>query len=542
MAPRSLANPLGTALAALLTALVCSAQDRYTFVETFDSCSRGSILGTGQDRYKTANPTLPPGMVEDAPGGAPGRVLAHRSSDKPVITRIVDGVMPPLNGTVEGRLDITPYSGSHAIYFWEKERVHADRVLVCFLHDGAVVAIVSENGRNAHARIGGTDARWEPGKRYRLLVTMHIGPDATPVCRFDVTVQNLTDGKALGTTRDCVCPGHVSAIGAGQILSSVKTPGTAVEALFDNWHISGTPSAQWLAAQVQGQAYRERARQTALPETFTPDGPAATNAEVDLLPYLPAGSENLVRNSSAEQQQQAWQAGEEAYTADRTANFEFAIDTVEAHSARASMSIVSHGVEHSGYWSQAITVKGGTTYFIPLWCKAQNARVLTWIAGRGEDGKRFDRRIYLLQGVPSHLVPLYLHPRYTTERAGQRWRLLCRTFTTPPGLSRLRVSLGSYFGEGRIWFDDVSLTPMPDTGIPVRVVVQPRGRRATRVSLHLMDTGDEVFSDDIPAGVQLYDNVVAGTDITKGYVLRVRFDDDTTEVIRAPARDQTLER
>lgn len=509
------------------------------FNETFDSYAAGkAIIAVSDGLFKTVT-TTPPlvrGTVQRDRRDAANRVLEHRSTTTSVITRFVDGRLPAFTGRVVFRLDIQPISGKHGIYLWEGERRHRRGLKLWFRENRTVIAIVEEHGKEAHAIIGGPKARWESKKWYRLTVRLQLNSKNAAESHFDAEVANLTDSKVLGAIEDKKSPWSPTVIGGGQILSSLGKTKT-LEARFDNWCFDGD-----VLKPTKRPAARPRTGRSIEPP-FTPKAPTRSGEEIVFEPYLPPSAKNLVVNGDIEDGMSGWHKGEEDYAVDRAANFDFKIDDTDGRSGTRSLYIRSRGNVHSGYWSQYVPVAGGKTYLVNVWAKIKNARVLVWLAGSYGDGRKLDQRIYLLQGTAGYLIPVFLHPRYTTDLSGDDWGLLSRTIAIPQGMSALRLSIGSYFGEGEMWLDDISVREVPESGAPVRVCVRPKARAIKRVHMYMQSTGDEIHTDALPQGAQSYDKVLPNTDITReGYGLKVTFADRTSVTKFCPNRDQQAAR
>jgi len=505
------------------------------FTETFDSYATGrAIVAISNGLFKTVT-TTPPlvrGTVQPDRRNGANRVLEHKSATTSVITRFVDGRLPTFTGPVVFKLDIQPVSGKHGIYLWEGERRHRRGLKLWFQENRTIIAIVEEGGKEAHATIGGPKARWESQKWYRLTVRLRLNSKNAAESRFDAEVVSLTDSKVLGAIEDRKSPWNPTVIGGGQILSS---PGKAktLEARFDNWCFEG---------DVLKPTRRPRTGGVVKPP-FAPKTSTASGEEIVFEPYLAPSAKGLVVNGDIEDEMNGWHKGEEDYAADRAANFDFRVDDAQGRSGAHSLYIRSRGNVHSGYWSQYVPVVGGRTYLVNVWAKIKNARVLVWLAGSYGDGRKLDQRVYLLQGTAGYLIPVFLHPRYTADLSGDDWGLLSRTIDIPEGMTALRLSIGSYFGEGEMWFDDISVREMPESGAPVRVCVRPKAKSIKRVHVYMQSTGDEIHTGVLPQGARSYDRVFPNTDITReGYGLKVTFADGTSVTRFCPSRDQQASR
>lgn len=542
---------------ALLAALIAVATaplfaEPPEFKETFDAYETGQdVLVAANGLYKSvANPSVKHGRVVAREGDAKDHVLLHKSDGAAIITRTVDGRVPDLIGDVTATIDIQPVSGKHSFYLWPSERRSKNRIYVSFYANGQIRVPCLENGKGSLFHVGGRKARFEPGRWYRLTIHARVDPTSDANTRFDISVHDLTADKLLGEGKDLEAHMALRAIGGSQVLSATKDRQGGIEARLDNWSLSGEVAkpAEKPAAKAQKKSPPPKPAK-AEPEVktaatpFAPDRPTATKGEIVFEPYLPAGATNLLVNGGVENDLKGWEKGEDKYTPERAANFVFKRDTDGARSGDGCLFLRAHTNEHTGYWSQVVPVEAGTTYLVNVWAKMKNSRILVWMTGRYDGNKRFNERVYLLAGTAGYLVPVILAPRYTTDLAGGGWELLSRTITIPGDMSKLRFSVGSYGGDGDIWFDDMSVIEAPDGGAPVRVCVRPEGRRLREVSLFMQSTGDQLRRDVFEQGADAYDKVFPGTDIVReGYGLTVTFDDGKSETRFLPCRDQQLKR
>jgi hypothetical protein len=169
----------------------------------------------------------------------------------------------------------------------------------------------------------------------------------------------------------------------------------------------------------------------------------------------PAFGEDLIANAGAEDgtdAPDAWRFGTawpDSFTGDWSS---------DAASGKRSLHIVSRTNGMSAYWGQTVQLKPGTKYILKVRTKIASGRVLIYV----HNGD-LNERLYCATAVPSPLVPVFVKPEWIKDarvdsryvRAGE-WFTAELRFASGKG-GAARVSLGSYFLEGEMFFDDVTL-------------------------------------------------------------------------------------
>lgn len=235
----------------------------------------------------------------------------------------------------------------------------------------------------------------------------------------------------------------------------------------------------------------------------------AGELEVRLDPEL-AGKTNLLANGH-------WQFGKK-YDSLRLEAFQPKRDKQTYFSSPDSLYIKPASIKYSGYWEQFVPVEAGKTYFVFSRFKASNARILIWMSGRA--GKIwFDERMYYLKGKPSFLVPVFLKPSYTQadQMLTPQWQSLARSITIPRGMSKLRFDIGSYFGAGEIWFDDVTLCE----SVPPLRLHMVGARRDDHVTVQMKSTRDVIFQHILKTGEERFTALVPDTVADQSYIVKV---------------------
>lgn len=131
------------------------------------------------------------------------------------------------------------------------------------------------------------------------------------------------------------------------------------------------------------------------------------------------------------------------------------IFTVSYDQGKRAVAIASSSNEYSGYLNQTVPVVPGREYvlraelFLPL------GRSLLWVVAlndqRKEIGKSWTRRSYSLADNP--LFPHFVKPEYAPNgRLVNDWECLELRVKIPDGVPFVRVNVGSYFGQGIVYF------------------------------------------------------------------------------------------
>lgn len=165
--------------------------------------------------------------------------------------------------------------------------------------------------------------------------------------------------------------------------------------------------------------------------------------------------DDLIANPGAEKgadAPEAWRFGAawpDSFTGDWSA---------EAATGKHSLHIVSRTRGMSAYWGQSVKLKPDTNYVLKVKTKIASGRVLIYV-----HNQELNERAYYATSVPSPLAPVFVKPEWIKDarvdsqfvRAGE-WFTAELKFNSGSG-GAASVSLGSYFLEGEMFFDDVAL-------------------------------------------------------------------------------------
>ncbi|HEX7009736.1 MAG TPA: hypothetical protein VF184_07125 [Phycisphaeraceae bacterium] len=255
--------------------------------------------------------------------------------------------------------------------------------------------------------------------------------------------------------------------------------------------------------------------------------PAAVR--VHLEPVVDASS-NLVDDA-------AWTFGR-GYDPERAASFIARRDTDEFLSPPDSLFVEGTSLDYAGYWSQPLAVEPGATYFVAVRFKAENAKILIWM--HGSAGKeRFDERMYFLQGKPNFLVPVFLKPDCTGQgKAQDGWQILARSITVPEQMTAMSLNVGSYFGTGRIWFDDIYV----GKGVPSLRLIVKGASNVAKVSVQMGSTNDVIFHADVDTAEAIWSAPVPDSPADASYIITTTLKDGTVLTSFYPVKEQILRR
>lgn len=241
-----------------------------------------------------------------------------------------------------------------------------------------------------------------------------------------------------------------------------------------------------------------------------------------------------------------WMTKEVKYTEERSNNFQFIRDDKFYFSAPYALKIDAKTGKYSGYWSTNVQLAGAKTYLVTVWAYCKNANILIWMSGLYSGKKKYNKRIYYLSSTASYLVPLYIDELYASVAGGDgSWRVLYRTIKTPDEVENIniRFSVGSYFGEGELWFDNISITDI--TGLkelPIIAEVSFPDKKISSISVHLQANSDLVFSDKFNPAIASYKKVIPNSTFHKKYFMKVKFSDGSVRNVFSPLKDQKLAR
>lgn len=127
-----------------------------------------------------------------------------------------------------------------------------------------------------------------------------------------------------------------------------------------------------------------------------------------------------------------------------------------------ALCIVSHTAGMSGYWGQTVNLRPHMRYKLRAQVRLVSGRMLIYVHNR-----QLDARVYYATTVPSPLAPVFVKPEWVRDSrvdshfvtAGE-WFPAELVFDSRDG-GFATVSLGSYFLEGEMYFDDLTLEVLP---------------------------------------------------------------------------------
>lgn len=237
-----------------------------------------------------------------------------------------------------------------------------------------------------------------------------------------------------------------------------------------------------------------------------------------------------------------WRIGEVEYSKERAENFEFTQENTSSNS-KVILIIKALTNKHAGYWSTQVHLKGGHKYLAYFRALNRNGNLLLWMYGSYGDNKQLDERIQISSSAASYLIPLYLSPKYTTERMGANWHALYRTFTVPNAAKELELcfAIGSFYGEGTIKYTDITLVDVTqEKQLPLQADISVPNKHIKSVRIYLQRTeGDIIFEKQFSPGVASYREVIPGTSEENAYGMDVTFDDSSIVRVLSPAKHQT---
>jgi len=122
---------------------------------------------------------------------------------------------------------------------------------------------------------------------------------------------------------------------------------------------------------------------------------------------------------------------------------------------KRAVAIASSSNEYSGYLNQVIPVTPGKEYVLRAELLLPLGRALLWIVALNDQkkdiGKSWTRRSYSLADNP--LFPHFVKPEYAPNgRIVNDWETQELRVTIPAGVPYVRVNVGSYFGQGIVYF------------------------------------------------------------------------------------------
>ncbi|MFH1614068.1 MAG: hypothetical protein ABIG61_03150 [Planctomycetota bacterium] len=217
--------------------------------------------------------------------------------------------------------------------------------------------------------------------------------------------------------------------------------------------------------------------------------------------------------------------------------FETRRDADIFYSDGPSLQIKAKNSKASGYWRQIVDVVSGRTYLVHTWVKNKDGRILVRISGDYDRGS-FDDRIYLLQGKPNFLEPVFLKSVDNKQTDKDEWVILAKAVKIPQGLNKLMVDFGSYFNTGEIWFDGMSIVEGLE---PVELIVNSK-KKLSSMTLYMQSTGDMVFSKRFEGEVYSYKTVVPDTTADQSYSLAITFVDGSRIREKYPCESQIFKR
>lgn len=258
---------------------------------------------------------------------------------------------------------------------------------------------------------------------------------------------------------------------------------------------------------LKGVSVKQIARKSEKQNSSQVDDP---NIKIIIRPYLADENENLLNYK-------AWK-----FDASKS-SFEHSVTkTIAYPDGGQSLYIKSLAVKDAGYWDQHVNVQPGKKYFISTWVKNSGAHILLRIYGNF-DKSLFDKRIYLNEGGPGFLEPVFFKS-VKAEKTSDTWQLLAGSFTVPQGFTSFDVALGSYFNTGQMWFSGMVFTE----NTPSIEVALTSTKKIRTVEVYMQSTGDMIYSKQFINGEIAFKSVIRDTQADQPYRVRVTFDDGTT--------------
>ncbi len=180
-----------------------------------------------------------------------------------------------------------------------------------------------------------------------------------------------------------------------------------------------------------------------------------------------------------------------------------------ALTGKRSAGVLNTTSAGSGYWLQEIPVQANTVYLLTARALIDDGKVLVRALGQDAAGASvgFDKRAYDQRRASHPLVPGFWKREWVQEMTRDEWAPVDLIFDTSVDRApdSVVIHLGSYFTEGKCWFDDAYLGPGALT-LAYAVSQAPLSR------VRVLDAAGAVLADSgpLPAGTVEYEGNVAG--------------------------------
>lgn len=260
-----------------------------------------------------------------------------------------------------------------------------------------------------------------------------------------------------------------------------------------------------------------------------------------LEPSIPDHAVNLVKNPGIESGDSDWINGRLGYHAERANNFIFKVDSTQAFAGSNCLYMASKSNKFSGYWAQDIPVEAGKHYLFKARVKSDNANVMILLWGGLPGGKKYEKNISLSCSACEYLIPLYLKPKYTTERGGG-WELVYGECVIPEGMSVLSLAMGIYFSGGAVRFDEIGVYQVDVKELPVKLSIAIQDKSVVSVKVYLQRTeGDIIFEHKYTSPVASVNAVIPGTSADRAYAAQITLDDGSERALLCPTKTQQVQ-
>lgn len=175
--------------------------------------------------------------------------------------------------------------------------------------------------------------------------------------------------------------------------------------------------------------------------------------------------ENLIANGSFEIVSVDWPDGFGRFTGAGTPVF--AVDSQVKRTGERSISITADK-DSRGNTHTSVGVEGDASYRLTVWYRATEGIepgdiIVRLQAYDGDNNKvNWDLDwVYDRSEVDAHVASgnLSINP-LSTVTPGDTWQSLTASFTVPANVTKISIDLWNWYGEGTVWYDDLSLVPV----------------------------------------------------------------------------------
>lgn len=150
---------------------------------------------------------------------------------------------------------------------------------------------------------------------------------------------------------------------------------------------------------------------------------------------------------------------------------ELAMDENVARTGMRSVRISGNGQARASF-GRKVAISGGGAHQFTVWYRCSDSisggQVAVRLMAFKTDGSSENDKVpwnldwveqpetgwYEVNGNNFHILPLM-------EADGDSWQPLTATFVLPENVIRLEIGLFNWYGDGTVWFDDISLIPQP---------------------------------------------------------------------------------